>query len=81
LKTLTLTTSDSSILAYLVAAIKNDQELPEDQLGKLYSGLSKDGQEIASALLKIKKRKEMASAKQRPSKPAMETARSLLVWA
>jgi len=54
-----------------------DYDLPEEQLTELYSGLTGDGKEIASALLKIK-HKKMSSVKQRPSAPAMETARLLL---
>ena len=78
-KTLNLSTADSSILTYLASAIAAEHDLQDEQLLKLYSGLSSDGKEIASALLKIK-HKRTRYAKRQPSEPAMKTAHSLLAF-
>jgi hypothetical protein len=74
----TLTTSDSSILAYIAAA----PEIPKEELERLYSRLSQDAREIATAVAELKGHRGSARrVRNAASEPARKTAKALLAWA
>jgi hypothetical protein len=73
-----LTTSDSSILAYIAAA----HDIPKEEMERLYSRLSEDAREIASAVVELKLHKGSSGRVRRgSSEPARKTAKALLAWA